>query len=111
MKIGLPPSAEMTGAKPADATSHAAAGASGAATAAAPGIAHAGHGGSRRADHVTLSTAASSISQMATSDDFDQGKVMAIQAAMREGRFAVNAEAIADRLISEAAALISPRTH
>ena len=41
--------------------------------------------------------------------DFDAAKVDAIRQAIREGRFAVNPEAIADRLIADAAALLRPR--
>jgi negative regulator of flagellin synthesis FlgM len=41
--------------------------------------------------------------------DFDQAKVDAIRKAISEGRFTVNAGAIADQLISDAAALLSSR--
>lgn len=62
-------------------------------------------------DKATLSTAGAQISALAGSDDFDHAKVDAIRQAIREGRFSVNAEAIADRLIYEASALLGPRTH
>lgn len=62
-------------------------------------------------DKATLSTAGARISALASSDDFDHAKVDAIRQAIREGRFSVNAEAIADRLIDEASALLGPRTH
>lgn len=62
-------------------------------------------------DKATLSAAGAQISALAGSPDFDQAKVDAIRQAIREGRFSVNAEAIADRLIYEASALLGPRTH
>ncbi len=62
-------------------------------------------------DKATLSAAGAQISALAGSADFDQAKVDAIRQAIREGRFSVNAEAIADRLIYEASALLGPRTH
>ncbi|MFD0669567.1 flagellar biosynthesis anti-sigma factor FlgM [Ramlibacter sp. MAHUQ-53] len=63
-------------------------------------------------DRATLSAAGAKISELAGSADFDQAKVDAIRLAIREGRFSVNAEAIADRLIYEASALVGgPRTH
>jgi len=41
--------------------------------------------------------------------DFDAAKVDAIRTAIREGRFTVNAGAIADQLIADASALLGPR--
>lgn len=41
--------------------------------------------------------------------EFDSAKVDAIRQAIQEGRFTVNAGAIADRLIADAAALLAPR--
>ena len=76
-----------------------------AATAAAKGA------GGAAEDKTTLSAAGAQISALAGSADFDQAKVDAIRQAIREGRFSVNAEAIADRLIYEASALLGPRTH
>lgn len=62
-------------------------------------------------DTVTLSSEGSRVSALASSPDFDEKKVEAIRQAIREGRFSVNAEAIADRLISEATALVGGRAH
>ena len=63
-------------------------------------------------DAVSLSSAATSMGAMdSASGDFDTAKVDAIRQAIREGRFSVNAEAIADRLIAEATALLGPRGH
>ncbi len=62
-------------------------------------------------DKATLSAAGAQISALASSEDFDHAKVDAIRQAIREGRFSVNSEAIADRLIYEASALLGPRTH
>lgn len=62
-------------------------------------------------DKATVSTAGAQISALADSQDFDHAKVEAIRQAIREGRFSVKAEAIADRLIDEASALLGPRTH
>lgn len=121
MKIGLTHLIEPAGAKPGDAAS-----ADGAVHAARPARTsqelHAPGGirpgavvapGAARADHVTLSSAGSSASRLAAAavdGDFDSSKVYAIQAAIRDGRFSVNASAIAERLIAEAAAMIIPRT-
>lgn len=100
MKIGQPLPADLCGLKPADAAP---------AEAAPRGITP---GPARAAGQVTLSRAANAMSGLhSASADFDAAKVAAIQAAMREGRFTVNAPAIADQLIAEAAAMISPRTH
>ncbi len=68
-------------------------------------------GGTSSQDTVTLSATGSKVSALASSSDFDANKVEAIRQAIRDGKFSVNAEAIADRLISEATALLGPRTH
>lgn len=62
-------------------------------------------------DAVSLSSAAASMSSLDGAGDFDSAKVDAIRQAIREGRFSVNAEAVADRLIAEASALLGPRSH
>lgn len=62
-------------------------------------------------DTVDLSRAGAAISGLDGSADFDGAKVESIRQAIREGRFSVNAEAIADRLIAEATALLGPRSH
>lgn len=83
---------------------------SGQARGAAPTAAAKGTAGAAE-DKATLSAAGAQISALTGSTDFDQAKVDAIRQAIREGRFSVNAEAIADRLIYEASALLGPRTH
>lgn len=59
-------------------------------------------------DRVALSAAGASIAS--AGGDFDPAKVEAIRAAIKEGRFSVNAGAIADRLIADATALLGPRS-
>lgn len=61
-------------------------------------------------DQATVSAAAVQMGAQSGSADFDSAKVDAIRQAIREGRFSVNPEAIADRLIVDAAALLSPRS-
>lgn len=41
--------------------------------------------------------------------DFDAGKVAEIKAAIREGRFQVNAEVVAGKLLASANELLGPR--
>lgn len=110
MKIGPSSLADLAAAKP---------GESSPADAAARELRPGGHAGPhpsgvRHGDRVTLSHVGSSVSRLAAaaasaSDDFDATKVHAIQSAIREGRFSVNSEAIAERLIAEAAAMITSR--
>lgn len=64
----------------------------------------------RDVDKVDLSAAGARIGEMDGAADFDSAKVDAIRQAIREGRFSVNAGAIADKLIADAASLLSPRT-
>ncbi len=59
-------------------------------------------------DDVAVSAAGAQMSALG-SGDFDSAKVDSIRQAIREGRFTVNPEAIADRLIADAAALLAPR--
>ena len=59
-------------------------------------------------DRVEVSAAGAQMGASG-SGDFDSAKVDAIRQAIREGRFSVNAGAIADRLIADAAALLGPR--
>ncbi len=73
--------------------------ASGPATVAAPTADH---------DDVAVSAAGAQMSALG-SGDYDSAKVDSIRQAIREGRFTVNPEAIADRLIADAAALLAPR--
>ncbi|MGZ5271972.1 MAG: flagellar biosynthesis anti-sigma factor FlgM, partial [Ramlibacter sp.] len=60
-------------------------------------------------DQVDVSAAASQLNKLG-GQDFDSAKVEAIRTAIREGRFTVNAGAIADQLIADATALLGPRT-
>ena len=61
-------------------------------------------------DAVDVSAAGAALVRAAGSSDFDQAKVDAVRQAIAEGRFTVNAGAIADQLISDATALLSPRS-
>jgi negative regulator of flagellin synthesis FlgM len=58
-------------------------------------------------DQADISPAGAQLQSGGT--DFDEAKVKAIQEAIRAGQFRVNPEAIADRLIADATALLSPR--
>jgi negative regulator of flagellin synthesis FlgM len=62
-------------------------------------------------DQVALSSAGASMQSLSTGSDFDTEKVEAIRQAIRDGRFTINAGAIADRLIADATALLGPKTH
>ncbi len=55
---------------------------------------------------VALSPAASLLSRVADDPSFDADKVERIAAAIREGKFQINAEAIADKLIVNAEELL-----
>lgn len=59
-------------------------------------------------DQVTVSAAGAQLGAL-SGGDFDHAKVDQIRQAIREGRFQVNAGAIADRLIADATALLGPR--
>lgn len=57
---------------------------------------------------VTVSITAQALSQTSrTTGDFDAGKVKAVRAAIDKGEFSVNAEAIADKLLSNAQEILS----
>ena len=58
---------------------------------------------------VALSSAASSLGVSGADDSFDAEKVQRIALAIREGRFEVNAEAIADKLIANAQELLGSK--
>lgn len=58
-------------------------------------------------DRVDVSAAGAQLNSGGA--DFDQAKVDEIRQAIRENRFQINARAIADRLIADAAALLGPR--
>lgn len=55
---------------------------------------------------VALSAAATQLSEAASDPTFDTAKVERIANAIREGKFSVNAEAIADKLIVNAQELL-----
>jgi negative regulator of flagellin synthesis FlgM len=55
---------------------------------------------------VDLSAAASALSQPAADPAFDSAKVERIAQAIRDGKFTINAEAIADKLIVNAEELL-----
>ncbi len=56
---------------------------------------------------VELSAAASQLSGMSSDPTFDAAKVERIAQAIRDGKFAVNPEAIADKLIVNAQELLA----
>ena len=57
---------------------------------------------------VTVSTAALALSPATRSTaDIDAGKVKAVRAAIEKGEFSVDAEAIADKLLSNAQEILS----
>jgi negative regulator of flagellin synthesis FlgM len=58
---------------------------------------------------VVLSPAAKALSAAAAEPAFDTAKVERISEAIREGRFKIDAEAIADKLISNAAEILGRR--
>ncbi|MDT0140437.1 flagellar biosynthesis anti-sigma factor FlgM [Acidovorax sp. PRC11] len=63
---------------------------------------------------VTFSSAAKALdSSLRSSADFDANKVKAVRAAIEKGTFTVDAEAIADKLLSNAQETIahSPKSH
>jgi negative regulator of flagellin synthesis FlgM len=60
---------------------------------------------------VALSDTASLLSGAATTPEFDADKVSRIAQAIRDGKFQVNHEAIADKLIANAQELLSKVSH
>jgi len=58
---------------------------------------------------VQLSSAATALSG-ADSAEFDHGKVQRIAQAIRDGKFEVHAEAIADKLIANTRELLAPKS-
>jgi negative regulator of flagellin synthesis FlgM len=58
---------------------------------------------------VELSPAAAALAAQGNAGDFDADKVARIAQAIREGKFEVNAEAIADKLIAHTRDLLSSR--
>jgi len=60
---------------------------------------------------VELSVAAASLSSAGANTEFDAEKVERITQAIREGKYIVNAEVIADKLISNAQELLGKSSH
>jgi negative regulator of flagellin synthesis FlgM len=60
---------------------------------------------------VALSAAGSLLAAPGSTADFDAEKVARIAQAIRDGKFEVNAGAIADKLIAGAQELLTPRSH
>lgn len=63
-------------------------------------------------ERVQLSDMAARLNQLETQfgqADFDAGKVEEVRTAIAQGRFKVNAEAVADRLLSSVAELLGQR--
>lgn len=67
--------------------------------------------GAESSAKVELSSQAALRGGEASRADFDSQKVERIAQAIREGKFQVNAEAIADKLIANARELLPPATH
>jgi negative regulator of flagellin synthesis FlgM len=65
-----------------------------------------GGGKAEASAQVDLSPAASMLSGLSTDPTFDSGKVERIAQAIRDGKFKVDAEAIADKLIVNAEELL-----
>ena len=64
-----------------------------------------------RGTEVVLSEAATALAsaQASLSSDVDIGKVQRMQAALAQGQYRVNPEAIADQLIADAQAFLQPQ--
>lgn len=65
-----------------------------------------GAGSAEPSSKVALSSAASQLAARGAGGDFDTQKVQRISNAIRDGKFEVNAEAIADKLIHNARELL-----
>ena len=63
--------------------------------------------GSESSAKVALSAAAAELAASGAQTSFDHAKVELIAQAIREGRFEINADAIADKLIANAQELLS----
>ncbi|HSM23104.1 MAG TPA: flagellar biosynthesis anti-sigma factor FlgM [Rubrivivax sp.] len=66
-------------------------------------------GGAEPSAQVALSPAASALAGTGTDPAFDTAKVERVAQAIRDGRFTVNPEAIADKLIVNAEELLGRR--
>ena len=73
----------------------------------AQGLANASASAAAAGVPVTLSRAATQPAGRST-DDFDAGRVKAMRAAIENGTFKVNPEAIADKLLAGAQEMLSP---
>ena len=75
----------------------------------APAAEAAAQGASRAAAGVpvTLSSAARGVDASRSTADFDAGKVKAVKAAIENGTFKVDAEAVADKLLANAQETLS----
>lgn len=60
---------------------------------------------------VALSSTASALAGQDTEANFDAGKVERIAQAIRDGKFQINADAIADKLIANAQELLERPQH
>ncbi len=67
----------------------------------------AGVGAAEASAKVELSPAASALAKLSADPSFDAAKVERIAQAIRDGKFEVNPEAIADKLIENAKELLS----
>lgn len=63
----------------------------------------------RTPDEVELSSLASQLLDSGDELPFDAGRVAEIKQAISEGKFSINADAIADRLITSARELVNSR--
>lgn len=79
--------------------------------AAAPAQAHPATAAHEPSAQVALSPAASSLLVHDGNAEFDAEKVQRIAQAIRDGRYEVNAEAIADKLIANACELLDRSSH
>jgi negative regulator of flagellin synthesis FlgM len=70
------------------------------------GVAPAAHGKAEPSAQVDLSPAATQLAGAGSDPTFDASKVDRIATAIRQGKFSVNHEAIADKLIANATELV-----
>jgi negative regulator of flagellin synthesis FlgM len=71
----------------------------------------AGSGDTEASATVELSAAAATLSSTDASAEFDAEKVERISQAIREGKYVINAEVIADKLIANAQELLGKASH
>lgn len=75
-----------------------------------PAAATPGPAGSNASAHIELSSTVSALASGGVDASFDSAKVERIAQAIRDGKFEVDAEAIADKLIANAEELLSGRS-